>query len=130
LILSFRIINVYLYTASWLKDPGIPKILVTSRWKSVDSPLCEVCNVEEDVRHILMYCKKYERQRLPLKKACLKYFGAFTLSSILGHAQAPPWARKKLRSILGHAQAPPWARKKSVEVLGRFIVDTKLHLEL
>ena len=86
---------------------------VLFKWKSVDSPLCEVCNVEEDVRHILMYCKKYERQRLPLKKACLKYFGAFTL-----------------RSILGHAQAPPWARKKSVEVLGRFIVDTKLHLEL
>ena len=47
---------------------------VLFKWKSVDSPLCEVCNVEEDVRHILMYCKKYERQRLPLKKACPKVF--------------------------------------------------------
>lgn len=74
---------------------------VLFKWNLVDSPNCIVCNVYEDVRHVIMSCKKYYIQREILKRKVLKLFGAFTFRAVVGHSSAPPWARRVSVSALG-----------------------------
>lgn len=50
-----------------------------------ESPLCEVCNVEEDVNHIFLGCRKYilETNRLLMELVKMLYFPPFSISSLL-----------------------------------------------
>ena len=73
---------------------------VLHKWGRADSPYCDICNEYDDVRHILMKCRKYDVQRNVFRSLILKYFSAFTMRAILGHAKSPKWAHRKAISLL------------------------------
>ena len=50
---------------------------------AVSYPYCDVLNEHDDIRHILMKCRKYDIQINVFRNFILKYFGAFTMGVIL-----------------------------------------------
>ena len=73
---------------------------VLHKWGRVSSPLCDMCNEYDDVRHILMKCTKYEAQRNLFRNQIIKYFGAFTMRAIQGQAKSPEWVHRKTMLLL------------------------------
>ena len=73
---------------------------VLHKWGRVSSPLCDICNEYDDVRHILIKCTKYEAQRNLFRNQIIKYFGAFTMRAILGQAKSPKLVHRKTMLLL------------------------------
>ena len=65
------------------------------RLKLEDSPLCE-CLQEETVKHVLMICPKYFRERTIMKHNLFTLGVPFILKRVLGREEDDPSLKKKI----------------------------------